>query len=192
MCPRFFFFFFYFFFISLLLSVIFGLWAWSNCEVLYATVCRLCWKRQFEKTTQSRCACHFIVTYLCARRPVQLVAITTAWMQITVTIMTAWSVVVWAPISSEGGIGFVPQGSCTNDLHTLYCCQYSESEIIIIMIIIIIIIIIVMSVFLVLLSTWNMLSCDELVQIQKYKHMHIRHPKQQVSKQLCSNIQLSS
>ena len=30
----------------------------------------------------------------------------------------------------------------------------------------------------------------EQVQVQNIKHMHIRHPKQQLSKQSCSNIQL--
>ena len=52
-------------------------------------------------------------------------------------------------------------------------------------IIILIIVIIITSVFLERLSMWNMLNCAEQVQIQKYKHMHIRHPKQQVSKQSC-------
>ena len=37
-----------------------------------------------------------------------------------------------------------------------------------------------------------MINCAEHVQVQNIKHMHIRHPKQRVSKQLCSNIQLSS
>ena len=37
-----------------------------------------------------------------------------------------------------------------------------------------------------------MLTCAEQVQIQNTEHMHIRHPKQQVPKQSCSNIQLSS
>ena len=49
-----------------------------------------------------------------------------------------------------------------------------------------------MSVFLERLSMWNMLNCAEQVQIYKNtKHMHIRHSKQQVSKQSCWNIQLS-
>ena len=38
----------------------------------------------------------------------------------------------------------------------------------------------------------NMLNCAEQVQGQNVKHMHIRGPKQHVSKQSSSNIQLSS
>ena len=38
----------------------------------------------------------------------------------------------------------------------------------------------------------NMLNCTEQVQVQNIKHVHTRHPKQYVSKQSCSNIQLSS
>ena len=51
-----------------------------------------------------------------------------------------------------------------------------------------------MSLFLEHLSMWNMLHCAEQVQIQKYKTRayNLWHPKQQVSKQSCRNIQLSS
>ena len=52
--------------------------------------------------------------------------------------------------------------------------------------------IIIMIVFLERLSMSNMLNCTEQKQVQNTKHMHIRHPKQHVSKQSCSNIQLSS
>ena len=38
----------------------------------------------------------------------------------------------------------------------------------------------------------NMLNCAEQVQAQNIKHMQVRHPKQHVSKQSCSNTQLSS
>ena len=52
---------------------------------------------------------------------------------------------------------------------------------------------IIMSVFLERLSMWNMLSCAEQGQIQKYKthayNLIIRHSKQ-VSKQACWNFQL--
>ena len=49
-----------------------------------------------------------------------------------------------------------------------------------------------MSIFLERLSMWNMLICTEQVQYKNTKHMHIRHPKQHVFKQSCSDIQLSS
>ena len=54
------------------------------------------------------------------------------------------------------------------------------------------IIIIIIIVSLERLSLSNMLNCAEQVQVQKIKHMHARHSKQHVSKQSCSNIQLSS
>ena len=44
-----------------------------------------------------------------------------------------------------------------------------------------------MILFLERLSTSNMLSCAEQVQVQNIKYMQIRHPKQS-----CSNIKLSS
>ena len=75
--------------------------------------------------------------------------------------------------------------------------------IIMMMMIIIIIIIIIISmmmiilmviiiVFLERLSVSNMFNWAEQVQVRKIKHMHVKHPKQLMSKQLCSNIQLSS
>ena len=54
------------------------------------------------------------------------------------------------------------------------------------------IIIMIIRVFLGRLSMSNMLNCAEQVQMQIYKHMHIRQPKHYVSEQSCSNIQLSS
>ena len=51
-----------------------------------------------------------------------------------------------------------------------------------------------MSIFLEHLSMWNILSCAEQVQIQKYKTHAYKapHPKEHVSKQSCWNIKLSS
>ena len=49
-----------------------------------------------------------------------------------------------------------------------------------------------MIVFLEHLSMSNMLNCAEQVQVQNIEHTQIRHPKQQVSKQSYTNIQLSS
>ena len=53
-----------------------------------------------------------------------------------------------------------------------------------------------MGVFLERLSMWNMLNSAEQGQIQNYKthayNLIIRHSKQQVSKQVCWNMQLRS
>ena len=45
--------------------------------------------------------------------------------------------------------------------------------------------IIIMSVFLERLSMSNMLNCAEQGKYKNTKHMHLRHSKQQVSKQSC-------
>ena len=52
------------------------------------------------------------------------------------------------------------------------------------LLVILLLIIMIMSIFLECLSMWNMLSCAEQVQIQKYKTHSLRHSKQ-VSKQSC-------
>ena len=59
-------------------------------------------------------------------------------------------------------------------------------------IIIMIIIAVIMIVFLERLSMSDMLNCTPQVQVQNIKHVHMRHPKQHVFKQSCSNTQLSS
>ena len=67
--------------------------------------------------------------------------------------------------------------------------------IMIMMIIIIIILIIITTVMNIFLSAFPCETCSIVLNKCKYKntkHMHIRHLKQHVSKQSCSNIQLSS
>ena len=83
------------------------------------------------------------------------------------------------------------------DVFCVWKCRFSQATFNIgkqnlYILIIIIVMIIILIVFLKRLSMSNMLNYAEQVQVQNIKHMHIRRPKQHVSKQSCSNIQLSS
>ena len=68
--------------------------------------------------------------------------------------------------------------------------------VIIITVVVVVVIIMIIkkkkNVFLERLSMSNMLNCAKQAQVQNIKHMHIRQPKQHVSKQSRSNFQLNS